>query len=658
MFAFVNGDGNCAQQQDTGNTPPTVNAGANFTIPRNTPFTLSATGNDPDPGDNDKLTFAWEEYDKGPASPPDNDADGQARPIFRTFAPTRSPSRTFPRMDRLVANPANPPATYNCSPPGFNPTNCITGEVLPSIARTMNFQVTARDTRGGINSSTMQVTVDGNSGPFLVTAPAAGTAWLPGSTQGVTWNVANTNNAPINAANVKISLSTDGGQTFPTVLADNVPNTGTANVTLPNAPAPNSVIKVEAIGNVFFSISPKFLIRPNCAAITLAPATLPDIGVLLNYDQTVTATGGTGAVTYAVTAGQLPFAVQLDPATGKLTGPPQQAGTSNFTITATDTVGCTGAQAYVLNVLPDAAIDNAGAQAPPGGGKRVPGKPQVVTNATFHVTLDAPSDKTVSMHYTTVDGTAKAGIDYTAVSGTLNFLPGVTMQTITVLILAATHQRDTCQVELSHGDNVFIEDGEGEGDIVESDNSNCPAITLNPASLPAGTVGVAYQQTLTASGGSGPLVFEVDGGDLPSGLDLNEDTGALTGTPLFAGTFNVKLAAVDANLCPGSRSYTITIARPAAAITGISPTSGKVGTVVTLAGRSFTGATAVRFNGVIVANFTVNADGMIPTSVPPGATSGPISVTTPNGVATSASAFSIINSPPVVSDTIIVTRKN
>src|SRR5207253_254803 len=199
---------------------------------------------------------------------------------------------------------------------------------------------------------------------------------------------------------------------------------------------------------------------------------------------------------------------------------------------------------------------------------------------------------------------------------------------------------------------------EGEGDIVESDNSNCPAITLNPASFPAVTVGVTYQQTLTTSGGSGPLVFAVDGGDLPPGLDLNEDTGALTGTPLFAGTFNVKLAAVDANLCPGSRSYTMIIARPAVAISGISPTSGKVGTVVTLAGRSFTGATAVRFNGVAVTNFTVNADGMITTSVPAGATSGPISVTTPIGVATSASAFSIINSPPVVSDTIIVTRKN
>src|SRR5205807_5221171 len=199
---------------------------------------------------------------------------GQARPIFRTFAPTKSPSRTLPRIDRLVANPAQPPTTYNCSPPGFNPTNCITGEVLPSIARTMNFQVTARDTRGGINSATMQVTVDGNSGPFLVTAPAVGASWAPGSTQTVTWNVANTNNAPLNIANVKISLSTDGGKTFPTVLADNVPNNGTANVNLPNGNAPNSRIKVEAIGNIFFSISPNVAIRPPCGAIAVTPAAL------------------------------------------------------------------------------------------------------------------------------------------------------------------------------------------------------------------------------------------------------------------------------------------------------------------------------------------------------------------------------------------------
>src|SRR5207249_5022704 len=71
----------------------------------------------------------------------------------------------------------------------------------------------------------------------------------------VTWNVANTASPPVSAANVKISLSTDGGITFPIVLAASAANSGAANVAVPNTPTQMARIRVEAVDNIFFDIS-------------------------------------------------------------------------------------------------------------------------------------------------------------------------------------------------------------------------------------------------------------------------------------------------------------------------------------------------------------------------------------------------------------------
>ncbi len=251
MVAHMTGAGNCAAQSATGNSPPTVNPGANFNIPRNTPFVLTALASD---GNCDAVTYAWEEYDLGPPSPPEGDADGMARPIFRSYPPTVNPRRIFPSLQYILNNANVPPATYNCGLPDL----CLTGESLPNITRTMNFQVTARDNRaggGGIVSAMMQVGVNAGAGPFIVTQPDTAVSWTGGTQQTVLWNVAGTTAAPISAATVNILLSTDGGSTFPTFLAAGTANDGTEVITVPNLPTTAARVKVEAAGNIFFDIS-------------------------------------------------------------------------------------------------------------------------------------------------------------------------------------------------------------------------------------------------------------------------------------------------------------------------------------------------------------------------------------------------------------------
>ena len=101
----------------------------------------------------------------------------------------------------------------------------------------------------------MVVTVNATAGPFAVTAPNTAVSYAGGSTQTITWSVNSTNVTPINCSNVRITLSTDGGQTFPIELSASTPNDGTEALVIPNTPSTTARIKIEAVGNIFFDIS-------------------------------------------------------------------------------------------------------------------------------------------------------------------------------------------------------------------------------------------------------------------------------------------------------------------------------------------------------------------------------------------------------------------
>ncbi len=249
IVAFTNsGGGNgCAVLTSTGNSAPVVNAGTGgFTIPISTPFTLTGSATDAD-----ALTYCWEEFDLGPSGSP-NSPSGNA-PIFRTFNPVSSPSRTFPKQSNLLNN-----------------TQTI-GEILPTYTRTLAFRLTVRDNKvggGGVDRAGISFSVTSTAGPFLVTSPNTAVTWGSGTNQTVTWNVANTSASPVSCSSVNIRLSTDGGVTFPTLLASGVTNDGSEVVVLPIVTSSTARIKVEAVGNIFFDLS-----NTNFTIANMAPST-------------------------------------------------------------------------------------------------------------------------------------------------------------------------------------------------------------------------------------------------------------------------------------------------------------------------------------------------------------------------------------------------
>jgi subtilisin-like proprotein convertase family protein len=235
------GTSTCASELTTTNNPPTADAGFDYTIPRSTAFILEGSATDAD--GLGSLTYEWSQND--PAQAPGSTAPQSTwtvGPLYRAKMPIASPDRYMPRLQDVIAGNLTP-----------------TWEVTPSVARTMNFSFMVRDNdiQGGQTADDlMQVTVDGNSGPFTVTSQTTAVTWNEGASETVTWNVANTTAAPVSTPNVDIFLSIDGGFTYPYTIASNVPNNGTATVTVPTG-IPTSIarVMVRGAGNIFYALN-------------------------------------------------------------------------------------------------------------------------------------------------------------------------------------------------------------------------------------------------------------------------------------------------------------------------------------------------------------------------------------------------------------------
>jgi subtilisin-like proprotein convertase family protein len=228
------------------NNPPIVDAGLDYTIPISTAFILKGTGSD---AEGDAVTYAWEELDNSTTTSGANSITYPTKPdgpLFRSILPSSSPIRYMPGLLSVLQNQLT-----------------TTWESVSSIARTLNFTLTARDNAAlgtaQTNTDAMAVTVASFAGPFAVTSHNGNdVSWWQGLNETVTWSVNNTNTL-FGSTAVNIKLSTDGGLTFPITLAANTPNDGSEVITLPTSvpSSTNCRILIEPTGNIYYAVNTK-----------------------------------------------------------------------------------------------------------------------------------------------------------------------------------------------------------------------------------------------------------------------------------------------------------------------------------------------------------------------------------------------------------------
>ena len=230
----------CAAMTDliTNQNVPVADAGPDFVIPIGTPFVLKGSGLD---GDDDPISYCWEQVDNEiTAVPPSGNSSAGA--LYRSLPPVKDSDRYFPKLNTLTSGSLS-----------------STWEVTPLVSRELNFTLTVRDNNaeaGQMDSDDLVVTVTDQAGPFEVTSQdTEGLAWSPNSQEMIQWNVSGTTGNGVNVSTVNIRLSTDGGQTFPVLLASNVPNDGMQSINVPDSRAPRCFVMVEAEGNFFFALN-------------------------------------------------------------------------------------------------------------------------------------------------------------------------------------------------------------------------------------------------------------------------------------------------------------------------------------------------------------------------------------------------------------------
>uniref|UniRef100_UPI003EB99D64 autotransporter family protein n=1 Tax=Xanthomonas sacchari TaxID=56458 RepID=UPI003EB99D64 len=285
--------------------------------------------------------------------------------------------------------------------------------------------------------------------------------------------------------------------------------------------------------------------------LAITPPTLPAAAINASYSQALSTSGGTAPYSYTLNAGSLPSGMSLS-AGGVLSGTPTTAGNFAFTVRVTDANAFTAAQAFTLTV------------ASPTLTLSPPALPAGTAGSAYSQALSATGG-TAPYSYSLATGALPAGLSLSA-AGVLSGTPTQAGS----FVFTATVTDSTAGVP-------------GQASRSYTLSIAAPTLTPGQPTLPAGTAGTAYNQTLSTSGGTAPYSYSVVSGALPTGLSLTT-AGVLSGTPSAAGSFAFSIKVSDANGFSATQAYTLTIASAVPAPVAANDTGATlVDTALTLA---------------------------------------------------------------------------
>jgi hypothetical protein len=398
-----------------------------------------------------------------------------------------------------------------------------------SVVGTANFTVQAKDSSTPAQTatanlsitiaSTLSITTGGLSNGVVNDSYSA-TLMASGGIPAYTFTV-NSGNLPAG-----LSLSASG------TISGTPSAAGTSNFTVQvkdsNTPADT------ATANLSITVT---------GALTITTTSLPNGVQNTSYGASVAATGGVGPYSFSITSGAPPSGITMN-ANGVFSGSSSVVGTANFTVQAKDSstpaqmatvslsITITSNLTITTSSLPNGVVGNPYSASVTAGGGNSP--------YTFSIASGSlPAGLALASGTGVISGTPSA-------AGTANF-------TVQVKDSSSTPQAATANLTIKI-----------TGDL-----------TITTTSLPSGFVGAAYNAEITVFGGNQPYTFSLAPGfAMPEGLSLST-SGAITGTPSFAGTssFTVQVTDSSSPMQTAKARLSLIIVNPLAITTTSLPTT-------------------------------------------------------------------------------------
>jgi hypothetical protein len=268
--------------------------------------------------------------------------------------------------------------------------------------------------------------------------------------------------------------------------------------------------------------------------VTFIPDVLPAGSICTLYHEVISATGCTGPYTFSeLVPGSLPPGLMLDPITGLISGTPEKPGKYRFTIVAKGALGCTASHDYTIDIT-----------CPP-------------------ITIDTElPDATACEHY-------EHQFVVTGCTGSCKFTPVPGPLPNDLILSESGLLSGTPAIPGDYTFDITVTCDECPPTVFRIHLKVICLIKIFPARLPDGFLGLGYDATITACGGTPPYAFSIVSGGLPPGLTLSPG-GNISGIPTALGCFTFTVRVTDSLGCFAEQTYTVCIGPPGVSVPTLS----------------------------------------------------------------------------------------